>query len=134
MKKTARKQKRSSKKPETQNPKTHDVELHAASHFENSIAHLGPTLREEMQHLKDQEKKILAALRDPRIAKRFLQNPTEVLVEQGVNLPPITKRRLEEFDSSLAEHLQTQTFLLPNGQTVAANITINFTGAPKEEG
>lgn len=102
------------------------------SHFDQAIAQLSPSLQREMQELRKQEAKILKLLSDPTKAEQYLSNPLQLLQSGGIRVPTLLKRRLQQFDPNLAQHLQRQSYALPNGQTVTARIRVRFTQGPKE--
>lgn len=103
-----------------------------SSHFEASIAQLSPSLQREMQALRKQEAKILKLLGDPQKAEQYLSDPLGTLETHGIEVPALLKRRLQQFDPGLAQHLRRQTYALPGGQTVTARIRVRFTRGPKE--
>src|SRR5690349_4326713 len=94
------------------------------SHFDQSIAQLSPSLQREMQELRKSEAKIVKLLSDPKKAESFLANPLQFLEKGGIAVPTLLKRRLQQFDSNLVQHLKQQAFALPNGQTVTACIKV----------
>jgi hypothetical protein len=102
------------------------------SHFDQSIAPLSPSLQREMQELRKQEARIMKVLGDRKKAEQYLSNPLQVLQGGGIKVPVLLKRRLQQFDPSVAEHLKRQTYVLPNGQTITARITVRLTQGPKE--
>lgn len=102
------------------------------SHFDQSIAQLSPSLQREMRELRKQEAKILKLLSDSHKAEQYLSHPLQLLQAGGIQVPTLLKRRLQQFDPNLAQHLSRQTYALPNGQTVTARIRVRFTQGPKE--
>lgn len=104
----------------------------ASNHFEESIAGLSPSLQREMQALRIHEAKILKLLSDPQKAEQYLSDPLSTLEAHGIEVPVLLKRRLQQFDPNLAEHLRRQTYALPGGQTVTARIRVHFTRGLKE--
>jgi len=104
----------------------------AQSHFDQSIAQLSPSLQREMQELRKHEAKILRLLSDPQKAELYLSNPLQLLQAEGIRVPALLKRRLQQFDPNIAQHLSRQAFVLPNGQTITARVKVRFTQGPKE--
>lgn len=102
------------------------------SHFEDSIAQLSPSLQREMRELRKQEAKILKLLSDSKKAEQYLSHPLQLLQAGGIEVPALLKRRLQQFDPNLAQHLSRQSYALPNGQTITARIRVRFTQGPKE--
>jgi hypothetical protein len=98
------------------------------------IDQMGPRLRAEFEHLQKSESKILRALKQPETAKAFAADPLGTLTGLGVSVPPIIKQRLKAapLTGDAPDLLQAKAFRLPNGQVVTANVTIRFTGTPKE--
>jgi hypothetical protein len=95
-------------------------------HFEQSIASLSPSLQEEMRALRKYEAKIVELLEQAEIKAGFIQNPLGTLERLGVPVPPIIRRRLQNFDPASIAHLNKQAFVLPNGQTITPQLKIRF--------
>jgi chromosome segregation ATPase len=102
------------------------------SHFDRSIAQLSPSLQREMRELRKQEARILKLLSDPKKAEQYLSHPLQLLQSGGIEVPTLLKRRLQQFDPNLAQHLSRQTYALPNGQAITAHIRVRFTRGPRE--
>ncbi|OSC36918.1 hypothetical protein [Mycobacterium decipiens] len=96
------------------------------------IDRLGPRLRAEFEELQKSERKILAALAKPEIARRFAADPQATLAELKIDVPPIIKQRLKSasLTGDAPDLHRPRSFRLPNGQVLTANVNIRFTGAP----
>lgn len=94
---------------------------------------LGPRLRAEFEQLQKSERKILAAVSKPDVARRFAADPLATLAALNIDVPPIIKQRLKSatLTGDAPDLYRPQSFRLPNGDVVTANVNIRFTGAPK---
>ena len=83
-------------------------------------------LLEEIAGLQVHEKKILEALKNENLAKRYLVDPAAVLRELKIPLPPNLRHRLKRL-KGLEDITQPRTFTLPSGQQITPRVRVRFT-------
>jgi hypothetical protein len=83
-------------------------------------------LLEEIAALQVHEKKILEALKNEKLAKRYLVDPAAVLRELKIPLPPNLKHRLKML-KGLEDITRPRTFTLPSGQQITPRVRVRFT-------
>lgn len=85
-----------------------------------------PDLLEEIAALQVHEKKILEALKDESLAKRYLVDPAAVLRELKIPVPPNLAMRLKQL-KGLEDITRSRTFTLPSGRQVTPRVRVRFT-------
>jgi len=85
-----------------------------------------PDLLEEIAALQVHEKKILDALKNETVAKRYLVDPAAVLRELKIPLAPNLTRRLKQL-KGLEDITRPRTFTLPSGRQITPRVRVRFT-------
>jgi hypothetical protein len=101
--------------PKIENPVTINPEV-----FKQFTPHLQLQLNELVKH----EKVIAEKLRDPHEQELFIKKPKEFFDKHKIKVSPFIERKLKDFDLNL--QLPAEEFLMPNGERLKPNISINI--------